>query len=421
MLSTDTFQLRFASDGKPASLRAANDELLFGPKPGNGFSLALKNAQVPLTDVSMQGDKLVARSANGTQSVVFDVHRGAQYLAFRLEELRGVPASSPLTLQFEMNTSSRARVLELDYMTQARSDGDGPRVNWNYLWHRSESKTDPLGGFALYVRQNDDDEDSTLLHIWAEEKLPHPKVAGAWTYQRARQWIGDWQKRFADRSQMILEGQDLAELREAIPFAERAQIKEIYLFTNTWRTDAFWPRTDTSWGVNRKVFPRGEDDLKAFADELRAKGMRLNLHYVSGGIGPLDPLYVAAKPDRRLASWGSGTIAATDEKAKDIVFHPAPGVELPYKGDILGRPPEVPEFFEFDFVRIEDEIVRVGAFALQDDGSWLLKSCQRGMFNTKAAPHAANASAAGLLSAYGQNFVPDNDSSLLDEIATNYA
>ena len=316
MISADTFQLRFASDGKPTSLRAGNDELLNGANPGSGFSLVLKKDQVPLTDVSMQGNKLVACSANGTQSVIFDVHRGAKYLAFRLRELKGVPASSPLALQFEMNASSRARVLELDYMTQARNDSAGPRVNWNYLWHRSESKTDPLGGFALYVRQNEDDEDDTLLHIWAEEKLPHPKVADEWTYQRARQWINDWQKQFADRSQMILEGQSLAELREAIPFAERAQIKEIYLFTNTWRTDAFWPRTDTSWGVNRKVFPRGEADLTAFADELRAKGIRLNLHYVSGGIGPLDPLYVAAKPDHRLASWGSGTIAATDEKSQ---------------------------------------------------------------------------------------------------------
>ena len=103
------------------------------------------------------------------------------------------------------------------------------------------------------------------------------------------------------------------------------------------------------------------------------------------------------------------------------MFHPAPGVELPYKGDILGRPPEVPEFFEFDFVRIEDELVRVGEFAPQNDGSWLLKNCQRGLFNTKAAAHAVSAPAAGLFSAYGQNFVPDNDSTLLDEVATNYA
>lgn len=422
MLSTDTFQLHFASDGKPASLRAGTDELLNVANPGIGFSLSLKNAQVPLTDLSLQGDKLIARSANGTQSVTFAVHRGTQYLAFRLVELKGVPASSPLALQFEMNASPRARVLELDYMTQARSDGDGPRVMWNYLLHLENNKVQ--GGFALYVRQtedDEDDEDDTLLHIWAEEKLPHPNVPGEWTYERARQWMKEWQTLFADRSQMILEGQSVAELREAIPFAERAQIKEIYLFTNTWRTDAFWPRTDTSWGVNRKVFPRGEDDLKAFSDELRAKGIRLNLHYVSGGIGPFDPLYVAAKPDRRLASWGSGTVDATDEKAKDLVFRPAPGVELPYKGDILGRPPEVPHFFEFNYLRLENELLRVGEFAPQNDGTWLLKNCTRGLFNTKAIAHAAGASAAGLFSAYGQNFVPDNESTLLNEVAGNYA
>ena len=40
---------------------------------------------------------------------------------------------------------------------------------------------------------------------------------------------------------------------------------------------------------------------------------------------------------------------------------------------------------------------------------------------TVAAPHKDGTEAAGLISAYGQNFVPDTDSPLLDEMAREYA
>jgi hypothetical protein len=53
----------------------------------------------------------------------------------------------------------------------------------------------------------------------------------------------------------------------------------------------------------------GADDLRAFSELVRSKGMRLNLHYVSGGIGLADPTYVGSKPDRRLAGWVQGTLA----------------------------------------------------------------------------------------------------------------
>jgi hypothetical protein len=120
-----------------------------------------------------------------------------------------------------------------------------------------------LGGFAVYAKQDDADEDETLLRIWVEEKLPHPKVDGQWTVERARQWIAEWQRMFADRSQMILEGESIEELRAGIPFAEKAQIKEIYLFTQTWRTDNFWPGSNGNVHINRKIFPNGEDDLRS--------------------------------------------------------------------------------------------------------------------------------------------------------------
>ncbi len=83
--------------------------------------------------------------------------------------------------------------------------------------------------------------------------------------------MAEWQKTFADRSQMILEGETIDELRAGLAWAEKAKIKEIYLFTQTWRTDNFWPGANGNLHVNRKIFPRGEEDLRAFSDLVRSK------------------------------------------------------------------------------------------------------------------------------------------------------
>jgi hypothetical protein len=429
VLDSPSLRFAFASDGRPASIEAqpAGAELMNLRDPGQGFYLSTPGGpHLPLTNMFVRADgRLVARSASGAQEVIFNLHAAAKYLALRIEHLKGIPASASISLHFQANADPSVRVMDLDYMTWAHNDPGGVRVDWPYLWQLNPA--DPLGVFALYIKKIDADEDDTLLHIWVDERLPHPAVPGEWTLDSAREWVANWQHEFVDRSQMIVEGNSLQDLYDVVPYAEKAKIKQIYLFTNTWRTDAFWPMTDTSWGVNRKVFPRGETDLRAYSEYLKQHGIRLGLHYVSGGIGLYDPLYVGSKPDHRLASWGQGqTAEAISATARDILFRPAPGVELPYQlpqgqPALLDRLPELPSYFEFNVVRIEDELVKVGSFEHTDTGAWLLKDCQRGLYNTKAVAHIAGADAAGLLVAYGQNFVPDNDSTLLGEVAAHYA
>ncbi|MCX5683573.1 MAG: hypothetical protein NT049_07815, partial [Planctomycetota bacterium] len=416
-LKTEQFRLRFGDDSKPVSLCAlpGGEQLLDTQNPGPGFYLtSADRKRTPLSQVTLGADgRLTARSADGKQAVVFGVRAADRYLTLRIEQLDGIPADRGTSLHFELNASAhgRVRVTELDYMTRVENGVSGVQVHWDDLWHRTPGE--PRGGVALLVRKDDADEDETLLHLWVEEKLAHPKINGEWTLDRARAWIAEWQRTFADRSQMILEGESLEELRAGLAWAEKARIKEIYLFTQTWRTDGFWPTDHGNLHVNRKVFPNGEDDLRAFSEVVRSKGMRLNLHYVSGGIGKTDPTYVGSKPDRRLAGWVRGTLAKPASPADtELMFKPPAGAEYP---------PDLPHFFEYQHVRIEDEIVQVGSFEKARDGTWLLKQCKRGQFLTKAAAHAAGAESQGLVTAYGQNFVPDNDSTLLDEMAAGFA
>lgn len=414
-LRTDRFALRFGGNGRPVSLRAlpGDVELLARHNPGAGFFIeAAGRPREPLCDLAIDAEgRLTARSADGRCGAVFSVRASDRHLALRVEELEGMSADGGASLHFELNGSDRMRVTELDYRTTVQNEPYGVRAHVEVS--SSNPPGEPRGGFALFVRGDEADEDETLLRLWVDEKLPHPRVAGAWTLERARTWLADWQKRFASRSQMIAEGDSLDELRAVLPWARKARIDELYLFTQTWRTDNFWPGEHGNLDVNRRIFPRGEEDLRAFSEELRAQGLRLNLHYVSGGIGCTDTKYVGTKPDRRLAGWARGTLArAATSNATDLLFRPETG---------SAYPPALPHFFEHRDVRIDDEIVRAGSFEAAADGTWLLKQCQRGRNGTAAAAHAAGADAQGLVVAYGQNYVPDNDSTLLDEMARNYA
>lgn len=418
-LSSDSFTLTFAADGRPASCRRKSDgvELLQARNAGQGFYLKSPDAApVRLTRLTLQLDgRLSARSEDGAKEVVFRVTRGQRHLALRIEQVEGVPPERLDALHFELNADPALRVLDLDCMTRVDNRPDGVRVEWREFWRRSPQN--PLGGFAIYEKTGDDNEDATLLQLWVAERLAHPKVEGAWTVERARRWMADWQRRFANRGQLILAGKSIAELHEGVAFARRAELKQIYLFTDTWRTDPFWPGTDLNWAVNRSVFPRGETDLREFAEFVRGQGMYLALHYVSGGMGLRDPLYVGQKPDRRFATWGGGRLAENiGPTDTTLLFQPAPGVVPPAE-----HRPAYPRFFEWNLLRLGDELVRIGSIETGTNSTWKLAHCQRGQGLTKAAAHAGGEDAAGLLVAYGQNLVPDNDSTLLDEVAQNYA
>ena len=420
-LSAGSFTLTFSSEGRPTSCKRKADgtELLANGGGGEGFYLKGVRGQGPserLPNVSLAPDgRLVAASADGKKKITVRVTPGPRELALRIEGVEGIDPELCQALQFGARGGEQLRVLALDYMTLAENWRDNVGVKWNEFWHRAPQN--PLGGFVLYEFTSEKDEDETLLRLWVDHKLPHPKVDGAWTVARARTWLADWQRRFADRTQLMLAGQSLEELREGLAFAKRADIKQIYLFTDTWRTDAFWPVAGLNWEVNRKVFPRGEEDLRAFADEVNAAGMYLALHYVSGGIGKKDPVYVGQKPDRRLAGWGTGKLGAEiGAKDKQITFIPGPGVVLPEE-----RVRKVSDFFDGKVIRIGDEIIQFNSIEKTADGAWLLKGCQRGQGSTVAAAHPAGEEAAGLFAAYGQNFIPDNDSTLLKEVAENFA
>ncbi len=411
--------MSFAPDGKPLSFTRGNSTNLLNPKdPGPGFYMTTgsgaEEKTIPFTSLESKDGKLILTADDKTRATLA-VNAGRRHISFRLEKLENVPKDSEPVLNFKLNFSNACpEFIPFDYMCITSGKWASLRcfgtASWPYLWKRGDR--DPLGGFAFFVPENEDDHNETILRIWTEEKVPHPKVEGEWTYERAKAWVQEWENTFQDTHILTIGAGKPEELDGLIEYAKKMKVNRVYLHTDTWR-GGYWVYDRDSLSVHKAVFPRGEEDLKAFIDKLRANGMDAMLHSLCYGIGPEGSKYMGKgkKTDRRLSNWGKGKlekpISATDTT---ILFRPNPGVKFP-------GPNDYGHWFKFNDVRIGDEIVQC-QFEDTDQPVWKLTKCVRG---ANATNHEAGTEAVGLLKSYNQNYYPDSMTDLAEITAKDYA
>jgi hypothetical protein len=224
----------------------------------------------------------------------------------------------------------------------------------------------------------------TLERIEIAEDLPHPTIDGEWGKTA----------RSAAAAYVILDfGEDDAD--EAIAWTRRAGLRYLY------HPDPF-----ATWGHFRLSdrFPNGRAGFRRIVQRAGEQGIFVGVHTLSNFITTNDP-YVTPVPDPRLARVGSSTLAADiDARATEI------GVASP-------------EFFaQYDnntlrTVVIDHELIQYRA--VSEEAPWRLLDCQRGVFGTTAAAHAAGDEVA-LLADHGYRvFLTDAD--LGREVAANLA
>jgi hypothetical protein len=412
--------LTLSADGKPLSYTIGNgSNLLREGDPGPGFYMTAGAAPdvktIPFVSSESKDGKLILTAGDKTR-VTLAVNAGDRFISFRLEKIEDVPKDAEPILNFMVNFKSGVapETMPFDYMCLAGGRFETRRsytqASWPYLWQRAGN--DPLGGFAFFVPQNDEEHNEALLRIWTEEKIPHPKVDGQWTYERAKQWAEEWNKNAEDTTHLIVSAEKPEDLDPLIDYAKKLKVKRVYMHTDTWRGQ-YWLKDGDALSVNTKVFPRGEEDLKAFVDKLRANGLGAMMHTLCYGVGPEGSKYLGKgkKTDRRLAHWGQGKlekpISATDTT---ILFRPDPGVKFP-------GPDAYPGYWKFTDVRIGDEIISC-KFEDTDQPVWKLTNCVRG---PSAANHEGGTEVVGLLKAYGQNFFPSSKTDLPEITGRDYA
>ena len=174
-----------------------------------------------------------------------------------------------------------------------------------------------------------------------------------------------------------------------------------------------WSENNGHYEINRSKFPGGTTKMRKIVDKIHAAGLEAGIHLFGPSISPNDP-YITPRPDPRLAGVACPPLAAgIDDKAVALVLSGQP--DLPPKTTRTQATPGC-------HIQIGDEIIRYTDIVPVPGnvGQYQFVGCTRGDLGTKAAAHEAGAPVKGLVSLWGY-FLIDPDSSLADEVTTNWA
>ena len=280
------------------------------------------------------------------------------------------------------------------------------------------SERNPLGSIAIWGNKNTGEEfDEMLYKIWTTEDIPHPKVEGEWTVEKAKKWIAEYTELMNTyKNEMYIGPRKPEDLKKLANFAEKFGMDRLYMHLNTWGK-RYWAVDKDNLEVNRDIFPNGTDDMVKFADYLKDKGMRLTFRTTSYGLPSKHPEYLAkGNIDSRLGSYWQGTLAEDiDAKAKQIKV--AEGKEHLTHYDSNRRWADTRNM---KCMQIGNELITFEKYENNGDGTWTLKGCKRGFALTKPESHKSGVLAKGLYRMYGIAFAPDPDSTMLEEMAKRF-
>lgn len=408
-------RMTYEPTGKISSI-AGNFEKSISSTEPSGFVAVIDSKEVQLEPQSYK--KSLLTLSGGGVTILLDINEQASYTTYRVRSVEESSEGLLEQIRFYSPVDKRLAIFPLDWMTKQ----NGRRtlsVEMPWIWWRDG--VNPLGAFALFSFNSDKEHDDNLMKLWVKEGLPHPKIEGEWSEKRARQHLAVWQEKFTDQSAMIVQPDSFESLIRLTDFANEQQMKKIYLHTDTWRGE-YWPMKHSFLSVNPKIFPNGVPDFQKFADYCKSLGMELAIHTVSCSIARNDPDYALEGLHPDLSTWAKGELVEPISKdAKVIKFRPAEGVVYPTPiGHAWQGPNSIPQFMHTNLFQIGNEVIRAGGVTDTHNDVWTLQNCIRGYYDTKAADHGVEDYMRGLYSAYGQVFVADPDSELVDELVARY-
>ncbi|MFH1267631.1 MAG: hypothetical protein ABIK89_18090 [Planctomycetota bacterium] len=223
--------------------------------------------------------------------------------------------------------------------------------------------------------------------------MPSPRPSGVWN--KRSPWV--------DRSYFFLTGFGETQFDEALAIAQRGGFHTILIGQGS------WCQTTGHYEVNRNNFPDGVEGLKRTVQKFKEAGFRVGLHFLGASIYSPDP-YLTPVPDPRLVKDAFTTLAADVDAAADFLPTPSAPTGFPEEdGSYLG---------DGTVLQIGDELIRYGERAMEPPLGF--RKCQRGYLGTQAAAHKKDDPVAHLARSYGYHMF-DMDTSLLDEVAANFA
>ncbi|MBD0400609.1 hypothetical protein [Flammeovirga sp. EKP202] len=421
-IEMSNFTMTLDESARPVSLKdVAGKELLISKK-SLGFYLLEKNRSQRFFDVvkKVGENKYQFSMSSSTEMIEVEVGGKAEYCTFRFTKLENFPLKGERLFFGLYSKNQNIQSLALDYMTYSdRRKRNQIEVERRSLWDISDEN--PLGGFAIYLSRNEQQEDNALFDIWVNEGLPHPKVKGKWTKAKAKAWLDEWIETSYDVSNINILPKTPEELDEFLPYAKMMDAKGIYEHPVVWNAHTFD-------GVNEKIYPKGLEDLVAYKDHLKEEGLRLNSHRMSGTVRHNDELFVQGKegvhPD--IEFWGKVTLKKNiGLSSNKIIVVPTEGTEFPtiYRGggrSVYG-PPVYMRAFTFENFKIGDEWIKAKKMKDLGDGTWELSQIRRGVYGSKATKHTTEETMTGYLCGNGAVFQPGPNTALFEELADRWA
>lgn len=215
--------------------------------------------------------------------------------------------------------------------------------------------------------------------------------------------IGDvWAKSSAELSKgYFLMSVDPTTLNQTIQFAVQSGIPYITMLVGSWTSSQGHYNVSHVWG--------GMEGMKAAARQIRSQGLKVGLHSLSANIATHDP-YVSPVPDTRLAKQ-AGLTLDTDVGPGDtwLPLRQKPTVPNPYGTLVPAGGLDV---------MIDSEIMTYSHTNVSEPFG--LAGLKRGAYGTVPAAHKQGATVFYMLRS-GDGFLPDPDSTLLEEVAANLA
>lgn len=366
-------------------------------EPAQPF-IALKKGGKTFTPsaCSFADGKITVEFKQPSLTVVVKVSAKQRYLVFELASVSDpevdeiVMSALGLTINENIghivnvvrNDEFAACVLALNLQTNAR---------WSRsLWSACYRRFGLVGAKVALIGCPADQIRSVIKEVVLAEGLPYSPLGGAWALD-AEETRGSYL--FADPSE--------ADIDEWIGLAKDGGITHVHL--------CGWWSSLGHYEPQPKRFPNGVEGMKAVVAKIHAAGLKAGMHTLTGCISKGDP-WVHPVPDKRLAKDATFTLAGPVSAEATTVLTTESPKGLPTQSGYWVR--------GGNDIQIGDEIISYKG--ISDEPPYGFTDCTRGARGTKAAAHEKGAAVGHLAERYG-HYLPDGESSLVDEIGERIA
>ncbi len=394
VFETEDFALSIDPAGRARSLveKTTGRNILGAPE---AFALAtIDGRQVQHMRCSREGDELTVVFRHGGARAVIGVEDCGSHLAFEVLEaddsiesltfLRLRPEDMPRRSHMsgcanDGEIGACLRALNID--TRCRASG--------MMQATAGPEYPVVGARAGLICCTMDRMLPNLRELVRSEDVPQSDLGGPWA-RDAEENLGSYLFAYVTE----------ANIDEWIALAKRGGFTHLHF--------SGWYDTRGQYEPRESAFPNGIAGLKECIRKVHEAGLKAGMHTLTGCIDTRDP-WVTPVPDQRLAADAEYTLARSMDEQSDTIF-------------ITEKPRQHDTIWSYsgggNVIRIGEELIKYSGISYE--APYAFTGCTRGAFKTIPSAHSEGADADHLLQRY-LAFYPDEDSSLVDELADNIA